>query len=489
MAFAAGGGGGGAACGGGVFSSFNHPTHPNFQRNHNLCIFTICGHGEVVGPRASRTSTATGNAQFFSLELPSLTVARVMPMESCAPAISQTFKNAIPTNFWFHIPLMTQVVNAQKDSLRDAEQYNKIGIPSNFLPLGRTIMDGIRDIDKRAGVIYTKEASSNPELVTGDPFYPTYKVDYTNFNLSQNRVIWVRPNQGEDLRPSGLPCRRSVDGPPVFPFYGLFVILVEGGILPKACTLTGTTEDLILPNELGPEFTMFDPTKVNRYNLLARGNRVDVETKIGISKEFLTYDRKHEVCVAVDAAKDAAWARYKLEITGAIQILRRAIVYKHISHIEAAILLKALGYTDLLLVDSACNCPGKFEPLEAVIDSCDVDMPGTPQDTERFWDANDSDQAGEDAAAAARSAFIPPGQRAFASVSHEVVLTDEFMYTSDTAAALAAAPAAAAQHDLMGGLWEGGSKRKKSRKRLLSKNRKRQKCRRTRRKRYTRRRR
>jgi len=268
------------------------------------------------------------------------------------------------------------------------------------------------------------------------------------------------------------------DGDDVFPFYGVFVIMVIGGNLPQACTLTGTCEELILPHELSDKYTKYNPEVVKRYNLVARENRVDVETKIRMGFSSKRTRTPHDA--------EAAWEAYKGDLNGAIQILRRAIVYKHISQIEASILLHALGYTDLLLVDSACNCPGVREPTEPFINSQDADMQGITDAETRCWDSR-ADAAAAEAGARAGGKFDHQIRRMHASVrhggdQHTVPLSDEYMAKIDIEQGSGYA-------DDMGGLWGGGSKKKKSRKRLLSKNRKRQKCRRTRRKRYTRRRR
>ena len=487
MAFTAGGGGGGAACGGGgVFSTFD-PT-PTIRMRH-ICIFTICGHGEKLvleNTPESRRVTSKENeriSSFFPRGL-NLTVSSVMPMGSFAPGISQTLKNEIPTNFSYHLPGMTMVVRENKSKLEGASK-DKLEKPVNLLKFGGIIMAEIREIDRGVGLTYQIEKSSVPHLVSERDFYQTSLTTEEDFTARNNRVIWVRPNEGEGRRPgSNQPMRVVSDGDDVFPFYGVFVIMVIGGILPQACTLTGTREDLILRH---PLYTIYNPEVVKRYNLVARENRVDVETKI--ARVFLSKISGILSHPNPDAA--AAWGEYKSDPNGAIQILRRAIVYKHISQIEASILLHALGYTDLLLVDSACNCPGDHEPTDPFIDSQDADMPGITDAEARCWDSR-ADPAAAEAGARAGGAFYLQGRRMHASVrhgrhQHTVPLSDQNMANFDSSAA--AADMGGRLGVPMGVPMGGGSKRKKSRKRLLSKNRKRQKCRRTRRKRYTRRRR
>ena len=487
MAFTAGGGG--AACGGGVFSTFDPPT----KRMRHICFFTICGHGEklvVENTPESRRVTSKENeriSSFFPRGL-NLTVSSVIPMGSFAPGISQTLKNEIPTNFSSHLPGMTMVVRNMKASLAGASN-DKLERKVDLIPFGERIMAKIREIDRGAGLNYQEEKSSLPHLVSKRDFYQTRLTTEEDFTARNNRVVWVRPNEGEGRRPgSNQPMRVVSDGDDVFPFYGVFVIMVIGGILPQACTLTGTREELILPHASSHKYTKYDPEVVKRYNLVARENRVDVETKIAIHMDFLSTIKGILSHPNPDAA--AAWGEYKSDPNGAIQILRRAIVHKHISQIEAAILLHALGYTDLLLVDSACNCPGDREPTDPFIDSQDADMPGITDAEARCWDSR-ADPAAAEAGARAGGAFYLQGRRMHASVRHVSQqptdpLTDEYMENFDSSAP---ADMGGRLGVPMGVPMGGGSKRKKSRKRLLSKNRKRQKCRRTRRKRYTRRRR
>jgi hypothetical protein len=486
MASAAGGGGGGggAAGGGGVFSTFDPlPT----SRMRHICFFTICGHGEklvVENTPQLRQVVAEENEQISRLWPPglNLTVSSVIPMVSFAPGISQTLKNEIPTNFSSHLPGMTMVVRDIKASLERGASKDKLEKPVNLIPFGEAIMAEIREIDRGAGLNYQEEASSIPGLVSKSDFYQTSVTTKKDYTARNNRVVWVRPNEGEGRRPgSNQPMRVVSDGDDVFPFYGVFVIMVIGGILPQACTLTRMHEELILPHVLSHKYTKYNPEVVRRYNLVARENRVDVETKIAIHMGFLS---KISGILSHPTPHDAAaWDAYKSDLNGAIQILRRAIVYKHISQIEASILLHALGYTDLLLVDSACNCPGDREPTEQFIDSQDADVLGITDAEARCWDSR-ADPAAAEAGARAGGEFDLQIRRMHASVrhgrrQHTVPLSDQNMANFDSSAAAAD----------MGGRWGGGSKRKKSRKRLLSKNRKRQKCRRTRRKRYTRRRR
>lgn len=486
MAFTAGGGGGGAACGGGgVFSTFDPPT----SRMRHICFFTICGHGEklvVENTPELRQVVAEKNEQISSLwphDL-NLTVSSVIPMVSFAPGISQTLKNEIPTNFSSHLPGMTLVVRGMKASLEGASK-DKLETPADLIPFGEKIMAEIRKIDGGVSLKYQEEKSSVPHLVSERDFYQTSWTSPDDYTARNNRVVWVRPNEGEGRRPgSNQPMRVVSDGDDVFPFYGVFVIMVIGGILPQTCTLTRMHEELILPHAMSHKYTKYNPEVVKRYNLVARENRVDVETKIArvfLSKISGILSPTHR-----DAA--AAWDAYKSDPNGAIQILRRAIVYKHISQIEASILLHALGYTDLLLVDSACNCPGDHEPTEPFIDSQDADRPGITDAEARCWDSR-ADPAAAEAGARAGGGFDLQGRRMHASVrhgrhQHTDPLSDEYMAKIDSSAA-AAADMGGRLGLPMGVPRGGGSKRKKSRKRLLSKNRKRQKCRRTRRKRYT----
>ena len=484
MAFTAGGGG--AACGGGVFSTFDPlPT----SRMRHICFFTICGHGEklvVENTPELRQVVAEENEQISMLWPPglNLTVSSVIPMVSFAPGISQTLKNEIPTNFSSHLPGMTIVVRDIKASLEGAASKDKLERPANLIPFGEKIMDEIRKIDGGVSLKYQEEKSSVPHLVSERDFYQTSWTSPDDYTARNNRVVWVRPNEGEGRRPgSNQPMRVVSDGDDVFPFYGVFVIMVIGGILPQACTLTRMHEELILPHVLSHKYTKYNPEVVKRYNLVARENRVDVETKIAIHMGFLS--KKSGILSHPTPHDAAAWDVYKSDPNGAIQILRRAIVYKHISQIEASILLHALGYTDLLLVDSACNCPGDRDATEPFIDSQDADMPGITDAEARCWDSR-ADPAAAEAGARAGGKFDLQIRRIHASVrhgrhQHTVPLSDQNMANFDSSAA-------ADMGGRLGVPSGGGSKRKKSRKRL-SRNRNRQKSRRTRRKRYTRRRR
>ena len=341
-----------------------------------FCVWTIYGHGEQVWPESATTRGMVDEInKGWNKEMPGLgpfdsincIVSKVVDPKSHAPGLS-TFPDEMPTttNFALHIPIMTKVVT--ENQRHRTLNRNTLDI------LGQAVMAGIREVDQAFGINYTTEDTSTPSLVLHDSFYVTFKIDATNFWKADIRKIYMKPNFGEWLRPSGQPTRRVVDGPHPFPIYGFFIIYAEGGSLPQECTLFGAQQALLKEyvSIESHEFPTFNEEEVKRYNLISVENRVAVEQKMGYVLGFLDIDGVvNPDMVAAD------WLRYRRDTDGVIQLLRRVIKSQEITHVEAARIIQALSYNYMLGMDSACNCPGDKVLTETdVLNSQDLTLLG-----------------------------------------------------------------------------------------------------------------
>jgi hypothetical protein len=337
-----------------------------------FCVWTIYGHGELLwSPTPETRSTSANINAGWGHDMPELgpfsrinyTVSKVVGPESHAPGLATSSHDApTTTNFALHIPKMTEVVT---DNVKSG------ALNSTTLDiLGDAVMKGIKQVDTAFGIIYANEKTSVPETTSDADFYQTFKIDKDNFWKADIRKIYMKPNFGEWLRASGRPTRAVIDGPHPFPIYGFFIIYAQGGSLPQSCTLYGAQDSLykrrVEVNEI--YFPTFDEEKVKKYNLISVENRVAVERKMGYILGFLDINGNPIT------GMDSAWNEYRHNTYGVIQLLRRVIKTEEITHVEAARIIQALGYNDMLGMDSACNCPGDRvvpQPPAAILDSQD----------------------------------------------------------------------------------------------------------------------
>lgn len=322
-----------------------------------FCVWTIYGHGELLWSSLPDRRSTSGNINAgWEHNMPELgpfssinyTVSKVVGPESHAPGLATSSHDApTTTNFALHIPKMTEVVT-------DKVTHGTLDSTTLHI-LGAAVMEGIKQVDTAFGIIYAKEKTSVPDTASDADFYQTFKIAQDNFWKADIRKIYMKPNFGEWLRPSGRPTRAVSDGPHPFPIYGFFIIYAQGGSLPQSCTLYGARDSLYkTPVEVkGIKFPTFDEEKVKEYNLISVENRVAVELKMGYILGFLDINGNPKP--RMDPNK---WKEYRHNTYGVIQLLRRVIKTEEITHVEAARIIQALGYNDMLGMDSACNCPG-----------------------------------------------------------------------------------------------------------------------------------
>jgi hypothetical protein len=356
---------------------FSDPSPPEIVGQNPFCVWTIYGHGELLWS-TQQTDTRSTYAKInegWGYDMPNLglfnrinyTVSKVVGPGSHAPGLAISSDDApTTTNFALHIPKMTEVV------INESIKVNSGALNSTTLDsLGAAVMQGIKDVDIAFDIDYAKEKTSEPQTASDADFYQTFKIDKNNFWRAAIRKIYMKPNFGEWLRPSGRLTRTVADGPHPFPIYGFFIIYAQGGSLPQSCTLFGAQALLNkTPVEVkGRKFPTFDEEEVKKYNLISVENRVAVEQKMGYRLGFL--DINGILNTGMDPAR---WDDYRHNTNGVIQLLRRVIRTQEITHVEAARIIQSLGYNYMLGMDSACNCPGDrvvTQPPAVILDSLD----------------------------------------------------------------------------------------------------------------------
>jgi hypothetical protein len=405
------------------------PAQAPAQAQVPTCFVELCGHGEKEEPQHPNRSWTEGENQKFDSSVfggfngappAHLVVARVMDPSIFGPGLSLS-SCMNPSNFTSHVPIMT------KEIVNSWPQF--MGSQSPDIPklerLGGEILEKIKEIDIASGIVYHREESSVPELVSPDNFYKTYEVNRDNFFQALHRIIYPRPNVGEGLisQPDDEPTKTRLQpgrevqiGKPGFELYGIFIVASQGGILPESCTLKSAHEDL-LDGDFhidGKTFPKYKNAEVQKYNLVSWENRKDVEANIGINMGFLTFAGNEVVEVA---GHEQAWTDYKHDINGPIQALRRAVIHQKFSHVELALILRSFGFINILALDSACNCPSELAGPASSLDSQDL-RPPIPPDVLRFSSDDDYDklkklrekqrQAAAAGAASAASLAAPP---------------------------------------------------------------------------------
>jgi hypothetical protein len=255
--------------------------------------------------------------------------------------------------------------------------------------LAEEIMSLMKEIDEASGIVYRTQETSNPGglTTTENHFYNVYKIDRSNFLDALRRLLYIRPNIGEAVRPvSGLPKRESSDGSHSFSYYGIFIFTADEGLLPQSCTLLENHDRLKSGYDVKLEvesktytFQKYkNPEDVSRYNLAGFENRLPIEIRIGVNMGYLEPDGS----LSPDDDAVEEWQKFKHDPKGPIQTLRRAITNKLISHVGAALILSSLGYSNLLLVDTACNSIDILQsPTQPVVDSqAELLVPPIPND-------------------------------------------------------------------------------------------------------------
>jgi len=351
---------------------------------HGVCTFTICAHGSIALTEHTETrgmarmDEGSFDTSVFRQEGVNLTVARVVDPSILVPGLSlpglsPEGKRNVPTNFTLHLPNITNKIREFMSSQRSASA----SVDVKLRGLAEEIMNLMREIDKASGIVYTNQVTSNPGglTTTENHFYNVYKIDRSNFLDALRRLLYIRPNIGEAVRPvSGLPKRESIDGSHSFSYYGIFIFTADGGLLPQSCTLLENHGSLISRDDVELEvesktytFQKYkNPEDVSKYNLAGFENRLPIEIRIGVNMGYL--DRHGSLRKGDDAVEK--WQKFKHDPKGPIQTLRRAIMDKLISHVGAALILSSLGYSNLLLVDTACNSIDVLQsPTQPVVDS------------------------------------------------------------------------------------------------------------------------
>ena len=340
-----------------------------------FCVWTIYGHGELLWePHNTRLKSEEMNKGWIH-NMPGLgpfndidyTISKVVGPKSHAPGLAiSSDDEPTTTNFALHIPKMTEVVT----------NYGSLD-STTLVSLGAAVMNGIEEVDKAFDIDYPKESTSLPPTASPADFYNTFKITKDDFWKAAIRKIYMKPNFGEWLRPSGSGqlTRTVADGPRPFPIYGFFIIYARGGSLPESCTLFGAQGSLLKDTTVkveGHEFPTFYEERVKKYNLISVENRVAVEQKMGYTLRFLDINGNPI------SGREIEWDTYRHNTDGVIQLLRRVIRSEEITHVEAARIIQALGYNYMLGMDSACNCPGDKvltqPPPAPVLDSLDPSL-------------------------------------------------------------------------------------------------------------------
>ena len=363
------------------------------SNNDGICTFTICAHGSIALTEHTETremarmdGDSFDTSVFVASRLPpvNLTVARVVDPSIFVPGLSlpglsPDGKRDVPTNFTLHLPNITEKIREFMSTPRSAASAASASatIDEKLMRWAREIMVLMREIDEASGIVYPKQETSNPGGLTTTEyhFYNVYKIDKTNFLDALRRLLYIRPNIGEAVRPvSGLPKRESIDGSHSFSYYGIFIFTADGGLLPQSCTLLENHDRLKssarVKLKVKTETYTFqkyeNPEDVSKYNLADFENRLPIEIRIGVNMRYL--NRDGSLPLNDDAVE--SWQEFKHDPNGPIQTLRRAITNKLISHVGAALILSSLGYRNLLLVDTACNSIDVTQPPDPpVLDS------------------------------------------------------------------------------------------------------------------------
>lgn len=276
--------------------------------NHGVCTFTICAHGSIALTEhtetrgmASMDEGSFDTSVFVASRLPpvNLTVARVVDPSILVPGLSlpglsPEGKRNVPTNFTLHLPNITNKIREFMSSQWSASA----SVDVKLMRLAEEIMNLMRDIDEASGIVYTKQVTSNPGglTTTKNHFYNVYKIDRSNFLDALRRLLYIRPNIGEAVRPvSGLPKRQSIDGSHSFSYYGIFIFTAYGGLLPQSCTLLENHDTLDnVELEVKSKTYTFqkynNPEDVSRYNLAGFENRLPIEIRIGVNMGYLEPD-------------------------------------------------------------------------------------------------------------------------------------------------------------------------------------------------------
>jgi hypothetical protein len=349
----------------------------------------------------------------FSQEGVNLTVARVVDPSILVPGLSlpglsPEGKRDVPTNFTLHLPNITNKIgefmstprsasaasasasaSASAASAASAAPAAPATIDEKLMSLAREIMNLMREIDEASGIVYPKQETSNPGGITTTEghFYNVYKIDRSNFLDALRRLLYIRPNIGEAVRPvSGLPKRASSDGSHSFSYYGIFIFTADGGLLPQSCTLLNSliskdNVELVVKSKKYTFQKYKNPEDVSRYNLADFENRLPIEIRIGVNMGYLEPDGSLS---AGDAAAVERWQEFKHDPKGPIQTLRRAITDKLISHVGAALILSSLGYSNLLLVDTACNSIDVTQPPNPPVVDSQVELLVQPIPNDRL---------------------------------------------------------------------------------------------------------
>jgi hypothetical protein len=373
------------------------------SNNDGICTFTICAHGSIALTEHTETrGMASMDEDSFDTSVFSqegvtsrfhpvnLTVARVVDPSILVPGLSlpglsPEGKRNVPTNFTLHLPNITNKIREFMSSQWSAASAASASastasapasaIDEKLMRLAEEIMNLMRVIDEASGIVYRKQETSNPGglTTTEDHFYNVYKIDRINFLDALRRLLYIRPNIGEAVRPvSGLPKRQSSDGSHPFSYYGIFIFTADGGLLPQSCTLVNSliskdNVELVVKSKPYTFQKYNNPEDVSKYNLADFENRLPIEIRIGVNMGYLEPDGSLS---AVDDDAVERWQEFKHDPKGPIQTLRRAIINKLISHVGAALILSSLGYRNLLLVDTACNSIDVTQPPDPpVLDS------------------------------------------------------------------------------------------------------------------------
>lgn len=356
--------------------------------NNGICTFTICAHGSIALTEHTETREMASidegsfDTSVFRQEGVNLTVARVVDPSIFVPGLSlpglsPEGKRNVPTNFTLHLPNITNKIGKLQQRSSASAASASATIDEELMRWAREIMVLMREIDEASGIVYPKQETSNPGglTTTEDHFYNVYKIDRDNFLDALRRLLYIRPNIGEAVRTgSQLPKRESSDGSHSFSYYGIFIFTATEGLLPESCTLLENHDSLISKADVelvvkSKQYTFQkyeNPEYVSKYNLADFENRLPIEIRIGVNMGYLNSDGS----LSADVPAVERWQEFKHDPNGPIQTLRRAITNKLISHVGAALILRSLGYSNLLLVDTACNSIDVTQPPDPpVVDS------------------------------------------------------------------------------------------------------------------------
>jgi hypothetical protein len=297
-------------------------------------------------------------------------MGKVVPNNFFIPGLGtvvQEDKSAV-SNFGIRVPLLAEII---------LEFKTRYGMDwwTRLDELARLIMEQVQTLDEDAGLKYSIEPTSLGRLLPldlGRVFYGIDKMDLDDLDAFRElciRVLHPIPNEGEGLTKTLRLTRERL----TFIYYGVFIIACNNGGLEPKCTLSANHDRLSARDaEVGDQKYKYpryqEHQTLQEFNLIAFENREDVERRIGICNGFLDLDG------TVIHGKEEGWHKYKRNLYGPIQILRRAIFKEQITHAELIVLVASLGNNKVLLIDSACNC---IEDAR--------DTPESPLDTPSGW--------------------------------------------------------------------------------------------------------